>query len=494
MRRELTYLGFALLVCTVAIPQAVADERRAEGQPSVPLHSLGFEVQSWPARAAESEDDRISILVELVPRAQDDLKAASARLQVRSFAESVGGFVHREYRLVPNLVNLRDIPRLRLQDLKRIPGVVRIEEDQRVRSHLNGSMPLIRGLRSQLDAAGFSATGAGVRICIVDTGVDSDHLMYADRIDTGAGWDFVDNDADPEDSEGHGSHVAGIAAGRTGLVLPTCGGDQPFQGIAPEATLIAARVLDNTGSGFASDVIAGIDHCAAVDLPGGQADVINLSLGFGLFTGGCDTFSVSATANAAVDAGVVVVASASNDGATNALAAPACASKVISVGATYDDNYPNCELPDLTSLTFCLGEGSPPDCEPSCTDDNITQDQRVCFSNQSPNLDVVAPGCVIFSADPETSSSVIGTCGTSQSAPHVAGLAALILDSDPFLSPAAVRQIIRDGAVDLGDTGFDPAFGYGRIDVINSLQLAQPDPCDIDADCDDGVFCNGEER
>jgi subtilisin family serine protease len=87
-------------------------------------------------------------------------------------------------------------------------------------------------------------------------------------------------------------------------------------------------------------------------------------------------------------------------------------------------------------------------------------------------LDVVAPGCDIWSASiAADGNSITNLSGTSQAAPHVTGLAALILELDPALSPADVRRIIREGAIDLGEPGFDNSYGYGRIDVVRSLRL-----------------------
>ena len=116
----------------------------------------------------------------------------------------------------------------------------------------------------------------------------------------------------------------------------------------------------------------------------------------------------------------------------------------------------------------------------------------VCFSNQSDYLDVAAPGSVILSASNASGgSSITSMSGTSMAAPMVAGLAALVLDADPTLTPAEVRQIIRDGATDLGAAGFDRGYGYGVIDAINTLQIISP--CTGDPDCDDGLWCNGAE-
>ena len=295
---------------------------------------------------------------------------------------------------------------------------------------------------------------------------------------------------DPEDDAGHGAHVAGIAVGGTGLTVDFgCVGSEPFQGVAPEATLIAVKVLDESGNGLASDIIAGIDHCADAALVGGQADVINLSLGGGAFAGICDGDSMAVAANNAVDAGAVVVASAGNGANANALGSPACGSKVIAVGATYDDDYPSCEFPSQTSFTFCTARDIFGNCINTCTDFGPGLDDLVCFSNNSSELNVTAPGCITFSADKDASPlGIVGFCGTSMAAPHVAGLSALLLDNDPTLTPAQVETCIETGAIDLGAAGFDSAFGHGGVDVINSLEcdltcLPVGDACVDDADC-----------
>ena len=408
-------------------------------------------------------DERVSVLVHLEPGAD--------RGPIRAFCGRQGGRVQYEYTILPDLINVRNIPAAALAALERIPGVRRVEPDGLVEAHLNDSTPLVRGLQSQITAAGISATGAGVRVCILDTGIDSDHLMYADRIDTAAGRDFFNGDANPEDDNGHGSHVAGTAVGRTGLTVDFgCVGAEPFQGLAPLATLIGVKVLGATGSGTISSVVAGIDYGANQTASGGRCDVINMSLGLGTFSGTCDGDTLASAANNAANAGVVVVASSGNSAASG-VSSPACGSNVIAVGATYDDTFPNCEFPTQSSFTFCTAVNTGGSCIQTCTDSAPVVDQITCFSNRGSKLDVVAPGCVTFSADIASPSSIVGYCGTSQAAPHVSGLAALLLGVDPSLTPAEVRQLIRDGAVDLGPPGFDPAYGYGRIDVIDSLSL-----------------------
>lgn len=431
-----------------------------------------------------------SLLVHLTGRDRVD--------NVRAWVGARGGRIQYKYDILPYVVNVRGLPDAAVGALSRLPGVSRVELDRTVHAQLNDSLPRIHGLQDQITSAGLAADGTGVRICIVDTGIRADHVMYPGRIDTAAGYDFVNQDADPEDENGHGSHVAGIAAGRTGLTVDFQfggTGPEPFQGVAPEATLIIMKVLDAYGAGSTSDVLAGIDRCTLATLPGGPADVINLSLGGGQYTGTCDTDSLAAGANAAVDAGAVVVASAGNDGFANALGSPACGSKVIAVGSTYDDPYPNPDFSFLNSFTFCTAYDPFGTCIQECTDINPSANSIPCYSNGSDELDVTAPGSWIWSADGlgADNNDIIGMHGTSQAAPHVSGLAALILHFEPAATPAQVRQLIRDGAVDFGPTGFDTAYGYGRIDVVNSLQLVVGGTCGTDPECDDNIYCNGLE-
>ena len=332
--------------------------------------------------AVRIQDDRSSLLVYLASESPDQ----TARQGLHDFAAHVGGWVQHEYEILPNVVNVRGIGREHIEALTRLPGVAKVVEDFVVHASLNTSVPLIRGMQPQIEAAGMSADGAGVRVCVVDTGIDSDHILFEDRIDTAAGYDFVNDDPDPEDDEGHGTNVAGIAVGGDGFQVNFgCGGPEPLQGVAPEATLIGVKVLDATGSGLGSDVIAGIDHCASPSLPGGPADVINLSLGGGTFASTCDGDPIAESANNAVSAGVVVVAAAGNEGNANALSSPACGSQVIAVGATYDEDYPSCNVPQ-NSFTFCT-QSVGKTCVQTCTDVAPSMDDLVCFSNNSVNLE-----------------------------------------------------------------------------------------------------------
>jgi len=124
------------------------------------------------------------------------------------------------------------------------------------------------GLQSVGALSAWDVTrGAGSVVAIVDSGVARDHPDLAPNVDVSLGWDFVDNDSDPDDFEGHGTHVAGIVAAAAGNGVGVAG-------VAPETRIMAVRVLDGDGAGTSADVIDGIVYAAQ-----NGADVINLSLG-----------------------------------------------------------------------------------------------------------------------------------------------------------------------------------------------------------------------
>ena len=391
---------------------------------AVLLLLTSFVLLVHPAQLS-AQPQRVSVLVHLAPGAD--------RGPARAFAANQGGNVKYEYTVLPNVINLRNIPVTALNGLQNVQGVVQIEEDLPVQAVLSESVPRIRADQGTLTGNGFNnVNGSGVRVCVIDTGGDQDHpAFFSGQIDSAAGYDFVNDDADPEDDHWHGTHVSSTAVGSLTNRL----------GVAPAATLILVKVLSGNGSGWSSDVVAGINWCAGTPvtingqpqtIPNGRADVISMSLGGGLYTGTCDGVSTASAANNAVDQGVFVAAASGNNGAGNAMISPSCGSNVTAVGATYD-----------------------------------TSDAIASFSNRSDELDVTAPGVNITAA--YLGGGLATASGTSMATPHVGGLAALILDDNPGLTPAQVRQRIRDGAVDLGSSGFDSTFGYGRIDAVYSL-------------------------
>ncbi len=200
--------------------------------------------------------------------------------------------------------------------------------DQRLAINTTTSVPHIGApeVWRQSDPAGKDVRGAGSVIAVIDTGIDYSHPSlgegFGPRHKVAGGYDFANNDDDPMDDQGHGTHVAGIAAGD--------GGDGLVTGVAPDATLTAYKVLDDGGSGYESDIIAGLE--AAVDPANPyRADVINLSLG----GAGDGTDPLGLAATRASQLGAVVVAAAGNSGpGAQTVGSPASAAGVLSVGAS----------------------------------------------------------------------------------------------------------------------------------------------------------------
>ncbi len=259
-------------------------------------------------------------------------------------------------------------------------------ENYRVKTLLKDSVPLIRA--DEVRSMGH--TGQGAIVCVVDTGVDDDHDYLNPLVGE---YDFVNLDGDATDDNGHGTHVAGIIASQ----------HPEYTGVAPDSGIMAAKVMDASGSGWASDVIAGIEWC--VD---NGADVITLSLGGGLFSGTCDYDPIANSVNNAVGQGVVVVAAAGNEGPSG-MTSPGCASGAISVGAADNEG------------TVWIG------------------------SSRGSELDVVAPGVDIISAysNPQYPNSWAYGTGTSMATPHVSGIAAQVLGLKPWISPREIRIAIE---------------------------------------------------
>ncbi len=280
-------------------------------------------------------------------------------------------------------------------------------------------------------------------IAVLDTGLKLDHPDLAatvwtnpgevpangldddqnGKVDDVHGWHFYHQcsgseclpfeDDDLRDDNGHGTHVAGIAAAETDNQVG-------IAGISWGAQLMPVKVLDEYGDGWYSDVIAGIVYAAD-----NGADVVNLSLG-----GEESSQALQEAVNYSHAQGVLLIAATGNTGGT--VLYPAACDHVLAVGATDAD------------------------------------DQRPEFSNYGPEMDVVAPGVSIYSTWPSLD-GYWRKSGTSMAAPHAAGLAALIWSARPGLSNDQVAQAISRTALDLGAPGWDEFYGWGRIDAYRAL-------------------------
>jgi beta propeller repeat protein len=259
------------------------------------------------------------------------------------------------------------------------------------------------------------------------------------------GYDFSDNDPDPIDSQGHGTHVSSTAAG-SGIL----------KGVAPDASILAYKVFPNAYDGV---LISSIER-AILD----GADIISMSLGkdcnfyYGGYTEDCGPDdSVSSAVDNAVTSGVSVVISAGNSGPSpGTIGSPGTARKAITIGATDKS-------------------------------DNIAS-----FSSRGPVIwqtetiikpDITAPGVnicaaqyqIAFSGNECLDNEHVAISGTSMAAPHVAGAAALLKQSNPSLSPQEIKDILKNTAIDLGLD--ENTQGSGRIDILAAIDsLAPPRP------------------
>ena len=235
----------------------------------------------------------------------------------------------------------------------------------------------------------YNNTGAGVTIYIIDTGIRFSHSQFGGRASSGT--DKIDGGS-ADDCNGHGTHVAGTAAGST-------------YGVAKGAALVAVRVLDCGGSGATSSVIAGVDWVTG-NHQAGQPAVANMSLG-----GGGSSSLDTAVRNSIAD-GVSYAVAAGNGTPLLNIAQNAC-------------NYSPARVAEAMTISA-----------------TTTSDARASYANYGSCVDWFAPGSGITSAWNTSDSATRSASGTSMASPHTAGVAALYLQSSPSASPSAVRTAL----------------------------------------------------
>lgn len=318
--------------------------------------------------------------------------------------------------------------------LKNNPNVISVESDAAVKILDNDSDAQIRANQvwKTMDE------GQGVSVAVLDTGIDMMHTEFSGRIIECHNQIYKDHNT-CNDLNGHGTHVAGII-GAVGI-------NPEAKGVSPAIFFYVDQVLDSNGSGSISKIIAGIDWAIKH-----KVQIISMSLGTGPISTtqpNCDDsfHSLTRAIHKAVSDGIVVVAAAGNY-AQSGVAAPACISDTIAVGAV---------------------DG---------------QDRIASFSSiGSPMTDhgIVAPGVSIYSSVPTSfcpwcdPSGYTTLSGTSMAAPQVTGTIALLLEKDSHLSPSEIQQIIFTTACsnDTSPSCSIPAipnstYGFGRIDAFRA--------------------------
>ncbi|SDW97875.1 Serine protease, subtilisin family [Marininema mesophilum] len=325
--------------------------------------------------------------------------------------------------------------------LAKIAGVKRIWPNTRYKTHLKESVPMIGApdVWKRKDLKGSAINGKGMRVAVVDTGVDATHPDLKGKVI--GGYDFVENDKTPQDEvrEGHGTHVAGIISANGKL-----------KGVAPGASILAYRVFDKNGFSFTEDILAAIERAVKE-----KADVINLSLGYS------DNTTEDPTAIAldiAALKGTIPVVANGNDGENGnwTVTSPGTSREAISVGAS------------------TKGKSG----KTATTASNTKQERVADFSSKGPvtgswaiKPDVIAPGKDITSTVRNGKYDTL--YGTSMATPHVAGAAALVKQAHPDWNVREIKAALANTATTLHDDKGKvyPAYvqGSGRIDIPKAI-------------------------
>jgi subtilisin family serine protease len=335
------------------------------------------------------------------------------------------------------------------------------------------------------EAWATGARGAGVRVAVLDGGMNNNHIDLAGTVDVTCSASMVDGFSFNQDLPGfsHATHVGGIVAARDNAVGTI--------GIAPGARIIGVKVLQ-AGSGSFDDVIKGILYAANPSrFPGKEnclrADVINMSLGATFVPEPGDEALLRALSKAttyAYNQGVTVIASAGNNGlnldrVTDVVTVPAQSAKVLAVSATGPVGFAlgatNFSRPASysnfgKSLVTLAGPGGdfvlPDDVDGDGTADRCTHPliPPATITNFCWVFDLVlSPGSL-------TGNSYFFAAGTSMAAPAAAAVAALIIEKKGRIPPAEVQAVLRESAEDLGKPGFDAHYGHGFVDALRAIQ------------------------
>ena len=333
-----------------------------------------------------------------------------------------------EFRLLP--ISALTVPSDRLEKIASSEGVKAIYKDQKLKvlaqpeektdSEVVSSPP-----RRIDDPRGYKGyTGKGVNVALIDTGADEGHEALSGRIL--AFKDFVNNQTEAYDDNGHGTHCASLIGGAEGM------------GVAPDTGLVVIKVMDRDGACYTSDALKALEWCLEnKDIY--KIRVISFSVGGEGPSGGSSLLDEAC--NRMVQEGLIMCVAAGNSGPREAsIVVPGEAENVITVGAV-DDSGDIFELSSRGPTTG--GEVKP---------------------------DLVTMGVDIVSALAGSKSDQSSVSGTSMAVPLVSGGVALLLEAEESLFPSDVKRILLKTADDLGASGRDNTFGYGALNLTAALQ------------------------
>ncbi len=447
MKRTSVLVSVFLLLTVTA-----AGVARTQGNPSVLVEPEVY------ARLASSPDGRTYVVVMLrpvsTPPSLDEVREAQeAALSTLSSGEFQLVYQYKNVAALTGYVNADGLSKLALS-----PYVAAVGLDARCKGTLDVSVPFINA--DDVQALGY--TGDGITVAVLDTGIDSDHPDLSDNV--ASGWyhfllDSLDVGPGAEDDNGHGTNVSGIITSK---------GDVASVGVAPDADILAIKVLGSDGSGSMSDVARGVDYVVEHKDDYTNLCAINISIGsYRLFYGVCDDSLVinqvlQASILAAKNAGIVTFASSGNDGSCVSMSSPACLSAAVAVAAVYDQNLGR-EPDSGTYQDIWSSFGD-------CFDGSTSGDKITCFSNRLDGCnELAAPGRLIDA--PRKGGGTSAYTGTSQASPHCAGVAALMCDKFVGLTPDQLVQVMKNKGVATNDPcGTSPnPIRVNALPTVNAL-------------------------
>jgi len=404
------------------------------------LTSLCISVLFIVCISSSSSDFHLSkidekILSEINTESEKETKVIVLIDEAKYKEESASSLGEIEYKYETAQALAMDINVSNLESLAKKDYVIKIEPVIEMKAFLQNSTSLINAtVVWNQQISGINITGKDIGICILDSGVNYSHSDLGGCFGSGcripAGYDYVNDDSNPMDDEGHGTHVAGIASAN-GVI----------KGVAPNSTIIVVKVLNSAGRGTTTDIIAGIDWCVN-NAATYNISVITMSLGTDeVFSNYCDDESglsgMRSAINSAISNNISVIAATGNDGSSTGISAPAC-------------------MQNVTSVTS------------STKTDTISS-----FSNRNNITSFVAPGSSINSTS--MSGSYIEYSGTSMAAPHVAGAFALLYQKYKLLhgvnpTPSYIKEILNITAIRINDTSGNK-LNFSRINVSAASSL-----------------------
>lgn len=330
---------------------------------------------------------------------------------------------------IANMVSLKATSKV-LEQLAQQPEVnlIFLDEEQQFISYFPGTESRdawgLKKIGSDFVNNELGYKGEGIIVAVIDTGVNYNHTDLKGRVISGK--DTINNDMDPLDDNGHGSHCAGTVAGTQ-------------YGVAPHATILAVKVLSGAGSGSWESVAGGIQYVADYNESVQKVHVASMSLGGG---GAIQAVLREALMNA-VNMGIHFAIAAGNSGpGASSIGTPGDQKEIESIGATDSSDY----------IASFSSRGP------------VTR-----YGTSYIKPDVSAPGVNITSCWKDGTESTKTISGTSMATPHVAGLMALMLNKNPKLTFTELRAILENTALDLGTAGQDNVYGYGRVQGVEAV-------------------------